>query len=76
MPHRRRDRRQRHAEGARELVRPARVHLREIHRALRELLEEDEEILVVEVLMRQPGDAGQTGSHRQRYVCNGAGKVS
>jgi len=34
VPHRRRDRRQRHAEGARELVRPARVQLREIQRAV------------------------------------------
>ena len=33
VPHRRRDRRQARAEGARELVRPARVHLREIQRA-------------------------------------------
>ena len=34
VPHRRRDRRQAHAEVARELVRPARVQLREIKRAL------------------------------------------
>ena len=34
VPDRRRDRRQRHAEGARELVRPARVRLREIQRAV------------------------------------------
>ena len=34
VPHRRRDRRQGHAEGARELVRPARVQLREIQRAV------------------------------------------
>jgi hypothetical protein len=34
VPHRRRDRRQRHAEGARELVGPARVRLREIQRAV------------------------------------------
>ena len=33
VPHRRRDRRQRDAERARELVRPARVQLREIQRA-------------------------------------------
>jgi hypothetical protein len=34
VPHRRRDRRQAHAEVARELVRPARVQLREIKRTL------------------------------------------
>ena len=34
MPHRRRDRSQAHAEGPRELVRPARVRLREIQRAV------------------------------------------
>ena len=34
MPHRRRDRSQAHAEGPRELVRPARVRLREIQRAM------------------------------------------
>ena len=34
VPHRRRDRRQAHAESARELVRPARVHLRDIQRAV------------------------------------------
>ena len=34
VPDRRRDRRQRDAEGARELVRPARVRLREIQRAV------------------------------------------
>src|SRR6185312_4391056 len=34
VPYRRRDRRQRDAERARELVRPARVQLREIQRAL------------------------------------------
>ena len=34
VPHRRRDRRQAHAEGARELVRPARVYLREVERAV------------------------------------------
>jgi hypothetical protein len=34
VPHRRRDRGQAHAEGPRELVRPARVRLREIQRAV------------------------------------------
>ena len=34
VPYRRRDRRQAHAEGPRELVRPARVHLRDIQRAV------------------------------------------
>ena len=34
MPHRRRNRSQAHAEGPRELVRPARVRLREIQRAV------------------------------------------